>query len=531
MRITKRAALVAPSLLATVPALAIATGNAGEFTLQQLACTLAVLAAFGALVHGVAWCLLRRYGATRVAIVASAVVAWLCCSTLLTDHLGSIRPIVGSIVLGVAVVAACYRVLRHGADHEALARATGIFALAFVALGALRVASAALRVDRLYATSATVRDLTADLPAPRRSSRPDVYLIILDNLANARIQREVYGRSNRAFEDSLAALGFAIPAETRSNYAWTPLSVASLLNLGEIRGLEADLGPASHGFTVPYRLVQRNRAARWLHKAGYTVYLQPSIVFPGTLQLETPHVSYGPGGWRRFVEVYARNMLLRISLRQTLPIRFLERTQIVPPISRPRLDALLTVGDVAAAPGPKFVLAHSLLSHEPFVFSATCVPRSDGIEPGSDDRQAYVAAVSCTEKLVLAAVRRILRNSAQPPVIILQADHGPASLHPPVVGRAAEEITPEQARERMGAFGAYLFPGVPHEDIPATLTPVNVLRFVFSRYLGAPLAPLPDSSFYSSGERPNHFVNVTPFVAVPREAPLEVPLGAYTALR
>jgi hypothetical protein len=269
---------------------------------------------------------------------------------------------------------------------------------------------------------------------------------------------------------------------------------------------------------VPYRLVQRNRAARWLHdEAGYTVYLQPSIVFPGTLTMSTPHVLYGPRGLRRLYDAYARNMLLRISLHETLPYRVLERTHVVGAPQGPRLDALLTVAEVAPLPGPKFVIAHSLVAHEPFVFSPACVARSDGVEPWSADRAAYVDAVSCTERLVLRAVRRILKTSARPPVIILQADHGPLSLHPPVLRRPAEQIRPEQARERMGAFGAYLLPGVPPEEVPSTMTPVNVLRFVFRHYLGAPIAPLPDSSYYTTLARPYRFVNVTSWAdAAPR---------------
>lgn len=510
MRAGSRLALAAPALLALVPMLVVTRGNVGEYTWGQFAAVALLSALCGALAYAAAAVVLRHRTQSETVLVSSIAVLWLLGGPLAADRLGVLPPRFGIPLLGAAAAGGAWAVLRRPGGSPALARGVGIFALALVAstLAAARLADA--RVAAAVAESQTARELLGPLPAPRGRARPDIYVIILDNLANERVQRDVFGRSNRAFEDSLRTLGFTLPRETRSNYSWTPHSVASLLDLGHVRGLEHDLGSASTEWAVLYRLVQENRASRWLHQAGYTIYFEPSVGFSGTAWLKTPHVTYGDDGDGALLAAVARNRLLSAAVHNSVPGRLLERVGVHPYHHAARLRALRTVGDLAGRPGPKFVLAHSLVAHDPFVFDGSCRPQTDRETRARGDSAAYLAVVQCTERLVLAAVTRILAASPAPPLIILQADHGPMSLHPP--STEAEAITPAQAMERAGAFGAYLLPGPAAPALPDAVTPANVLRFVFREYLGAPIEPVSDASYYASLMRPFHFVDVTPYV-------------------
>jgi hypothetical protein len=152
------------------------------------------------------------------------------------------------------------------------------------------------------------------------------------------------------------------------------------------------------------------------------------------------------------------------------------------------------------------------MPHRPYIVDASCRRRAEpvpwSVPFGSPvDKEAYVAQLHCTNRLVLDAVSGILARSPTPPIIILQGDHGTMSLQP----FAHPERPPpsEAVRERHGAFGAYHLPYGGADAMPDSVTLVNVLRVVFAYYLGADLAPLPDDVYFSYERTPYRFFPVS----------------------
>jgi hypothetical protein len=84
-------------------------------------------------------------------------------------------------------------------------------------------------------------------------------------------------------------------------------------------------------------------------------------------------------------------------------------------------------------------------------------------------------------------VPKLIANSATPPIIIIQGDHGPT--------------VPSQARERMRILNVYYLPGVDAPLYP-TITPVNTFRVIFNTYFGQNLELLDDVSLYSVYRHP-----------------------------
>jgi hypothetical protein len=90
------------------------------------------------------------------------------------------------------------------------------------------------------------------------------------------------------------------------------------------------------------------------------------------------------------------------------------------------------LGKVAKQPGPKFVFAHILSPHPPFVFDAQGRPiqptRSYSIGDGDDYRgsweeyrQGYAGQVQFVDQKIEQTIDRILSNRQAP--IIIQGDH------------------------------------------------------------------------------------------------------------
>jgi hypothetical protein len=164
-------------------------------------------------------------------------------------------------------------------------------------------------------------------------------------------------------------------------------------------------------------------------------------------------------------------------------------------------------------PGPKFVFAHILSPHPPFLFDAegrlTQPGRDYSIGDGDDFkgsweeyREGYGEQVQFVNKLLEQTVDAILAGSRTPPVIILQGDHGP--------GGHLDWGSPSRSclRERTSIFNAYYLPGGTAQLYPE-ISPVNTFRVVLDTYFNAGLDLLPDQTNFTSHRLPRQVIDIT----------------------
>src|SRR5438552_8790363 len=97
----------------------------------------------------------------------------------------------------------------------------------------------------------------------------------------------------------------------------------------------------------------------------------------------------------------------------------------------------------------------------------------------------------------------ILANSSEPPIIILQSDHGSG------MGLSTQSAEHTDLRERMSILNAYYLPGPGRAALYQGISPVNSFRVVFNAYFGAGLDLLPDRSYFSTWDDPFQFIDVT----------------------
>ena len=97
----------------------------------------------------------------------------------------------------------------------------------------------------------------------------------------------------------------------------------------------------------------------------------------------------------------------------------------------------------------------------------------------------------------------ILAQSREPPVIILQSDHGSGSRFD------REDLANTDIQERMSILNAYYFPGKGARRLYPSITPVNTFRILFNEYFGAQIRQLEDRSYYASWSHPYEFIDVS----------------------
>jgi hypothetical protein len=321
------------------------------------------------------------------------------------------------------------------------------------------------------------------------------------------VLRNLFQFDNRMFEDSLRQLGFTIPRLVRSNYVHTVLSLPSLLNFSHLARLTQEVGARSTDASLPNYLLENNRTAAYLKQRGYRFLFYPSQWWPSTA--ENRNADWAFDAWQGFnpLREVSRSDLRR-SLIRTTALDFLIRddawdTDFI----RRTLSALENVPEIGE---PTFAFAHILSPHWPYVFNADCGVAAESQASARRGRQqAYTEQLQCLNRLLLHTVSTILQRSSVPPVILLQGDHG-TNLLRYSDARSAEAVTPNQASERLGAFGAYYVPGGGGSLFADTVTVVNVLQKVLSYYAGAELQPSPDDLYVSLERTPYDLAPVDP---------------------
>lgn len=374
--------------------------------------------------------------------------------------------------------------------------------------GALNVAGLFLlgtvSVQAGYAWS---RSAGAELPAPVAAPagsavsalgyNPDIYHIVLDGYARADVLRDYYGHDNEPFLAALRERGFGIGDGARVNYNWTFLSLTSVLNFDYLHTLlPGALAPDRSERGPIYQALRDNRVARFLRERGYRiVHLRSS--WSGTVENPFADDEIGCGG-SPFENEYLR------AIAEISWLKVMESAETAD-LAACHLGRLQALGAQARRPGPKFVFAHFVPPHHPYLFDsrgevlrhATIANQFDAQARLWDRRDAYLEQLKFVNATMIDLVERLLAESARPPVIIIQSDHGPG---------ISEGLSPEEwLHVRFANLLAAHLPAAPQELVPTTAGPVNLYRYLFNHYFQANLPILPERRFVSPYGRPYAF--------------------------
>ena len=504
-----RAARVYPFLLAAVPILHIVADNPGESSVPDLLLVLAATLGLVGFVYLIARLALGREHGPRLApLVAMLATAWFFGYRTAAESSGIARPhLVLAPLLGAATVGLLLWAGRRPASLERAGSFLGLTGLLLVAFAFTDIARDRMRSAAALRESALVRRLALPVPAPAEPAGPrrDIYLIVLDEYANSRVLLERFGYDNREFEDSLRALGFHIPQVVRSNYVHTMLSIPSLLNAAHLAPLADEVGRRSTDPTLANRLLDRSRVAAFLKDRGYRYVFFPSRWWYSTRR--TPLADVEPQVWgeARPLRELGRTELRRLVLKASVVPGRLLGTMVWDADHVRRSLAGVTLahrfGD------PVFAVAHVISPHAPYAVDGDCrsPPR----------RTTYVGQLECINQQVLRVVTELIARSEVPPVILLQGDHGTATLGYSDWPSAAQ-VPAAAARERFGAFGAYYLPNGGAAAFGDTVTVVNVMGNVLRHYFGARLPREPDAQYLSLERAPFDFRRVDPDWLAPR---------------
>jgi hypothetical protein len=346
------------------------------------------------------------------------------------------------------------------------------------------------------ASQANAEKNTSALDLKVTDQPPDIYYIILDGYGRSDILKNEYDYDNSDFLAGLQKLGFYVADCSQSNYAQTQISLASSLNFNYLEALSDRFVPGSEDRTGLDALIHHGLVRQSLEKAGYK-----TVAFAtGFLATELSDADYFLGPRRSIGELNEFESLLMETTfaRLLLDANTFGMQNSGSELYRERtLFTLDKLDKLSYITGPKFVFAHLVIPHPPYVFGPTggpVEPADVGTTKTQQGASHYRDQALYVSTRMAEIVPRIIANSATPPIIVIQGDHGPTVASRP--------------RSRMSNLNVYFLPGAEKSLYP-TITPVNTFRVIFNNYFGQNLQLLKDVSLYSDYEDPFNFKVIT----------------------
>ena len=341
--------------------------------------------------------------------------------------------------------------------------------------------------------------LTAGAPGERP---PDIYYLVPDRYAGAEALRRYYGYDNAAFLDALAARGFYVAADSHANYPRTGPSLLSAMSMEYLDAAALRVEQSGGGDESPInrRLAGPLPVQRLLKEAGYRYIHLGNVWEPTRTNVDADVVIAHEAG-SEFGALLGRTTLLAAVLPAPQDPENPWDDLAVRRQSLAALDRLAETGD---APSPRFVFAHLLLPHPPYVFNA------DGSLPTEEERRrrgetaSYIEQLEYTNARLLELIDRLL-EAPDPPVIIIQADEGPwpDRFRESGAGFDWRQATDDELEEKFSILSAFHLPGADPEEagLHRSITPVNTFRVVLNAYFGTDLALHPDRVYAHTSYR------------------------------
>ncbi|MBN2118908.1 MAG: hypothetical protein JW730_20230 [Anaerolineales bacterium] len=342
----------------------------------------------------------------------------------------------------------------------------------------------------------------------KRSSSPDIYVIILDGYARQDVLQSIYKYDNSEFIDGLEKRGFYVADGSHSNYVQTLYTMASFWNLDYLTTWE----DSDQYVQYLFEPIQNNRVFRSLDEIGYTtVSFEGSVHYAGIKDSDVHLSNFLPlNDFETLLLVDSPIEPLSNIFDLGIPVQTYKthRQRVLY-----QLDTLKEIP--AAIPGPKIVYAHIPVPHPPFIFYQNGDTReppqpytlAEGIGPQLSMQEywdGYQEQVKFIDRETIRVIDAILQKSESPPIILVMGDHGPASLF-----KWTFEI-PGCLWERTSILYAMFLPGHENDDtLYSSISPVNTFRVIFNTYFGADLPLLEDRSYLMYWYEPTRKVDIT----------------------
>lgn len=326
------------------------------------------------------------------------------------------------------------------------------------------------------------------------SEKPDIYFLVFDGMPSTKAMQSYWNFNNAKLDSFLQEENFFISENSKSNYNLTVLSLSSTLNMDYTPPIDLSQNEVKMYFKASSSILN-NSLTKILTKEGYQIsQYQP--------------VSFGNKDWDG--SLFFKEMLYMNYFYKTLPGRLyrdlgwhfssfkfkfinkfyeskFEKRNIIAEKDIEHLLNLVKNSCVKTNAKPKFVYAHFVLPHDPFIFDSTGKRKETRLTIQLSEKEqvtAFIEQVKYVNKVIEQLVKHIKQNNKTNTIILLEGDHGYRNIYGQKGYMTFENLN------------AFYLPGKDSEKLYSSISPVNSFRIILNKYFSANLPLLKDSSIF-----------------------------------
>lgn len=319
-------------------------------------------------------------------------------------------------------------------------------------------------------------------------AKPDIYFLIMDEYASSSSLAQWYNYQND-LDSFLLQKKFSIQAHSRSNYNFTPFSMASILNMSYIQGINNTKVTDVNNYSTCELLIRNNEVIKMLSAAGYDIVNysifklagHPALVQQSFLPLNT-------------LLITERTLLANIrkdlgwKLARWYPFKWFWANDIMSiNKSNHQLIDLVKKSATTKNTRPRFIYAHFYMPHLPYYYDKhgnlkeLATINRERLAPSISPYLEYLTYVNSRVREMVTTIQK--QNPGA--VIIFMGDHG---FRP-----TTNEAFPLRYFQNMNAV---YFPDNDYKLLYDSISGVNQFRVIFNKLFNQSMPLLKDSSIY-----------------------------------
>ncbi|QRN84457.1 hypothetical protein JR338_12795 (plasmid) [Chloroflexota bacterium] len=479
-----------PFLLAVFPVLALFAYNKFETQFANIFRPLLLTLLFGSLLYGLLYIIFHKKAGKAALLAGGSLLLFFSYGHIfnLIQSSAWLNPLLGRhpyvvVMFGLIWLVLLIIAIRNNIGPD-LTKLLNIFGIILVSLPLFQM-------GHFYLSETLAQNQFHDNPIEvpsgekKLSYQPDVYYIILDMFTRPDALDETYGIDVWDFVARMTDLGFYYASESESNYGETYTSISTALNMDLIgpymdsHGIEAssveggDLlihNEVRQDFeSMGYQTIAFSTGYRWSEWTDADLYYQIRSTNPlGALTpfenmlYENTLIFPFRGYYLKYLPTPTTEDYGQAGVYHSLHIE----TQY---------NILDTLPEIPFNTNPTFTFAHILIPHVPFVFGADGTLLQDpgyftgdmaGAVNDEYSQDGYTNQVEFISQAIAQISQEIIDNSDNPPIIIIQGDHG------------------WKGANRHQILNLYYFPGEDYTNLNPAITPVNSFRVVLDQFFG-----------------------------------------------
>ena len=319
-------------------------------------------------------------------------------------------------------------------------------------------------------------------------NKPDIYFLLMDGYASTVALAQWYQYHND-LDSFLLQRKFSIQAHSRSNYNFTPFSMASILNMSYLQGITNPRQVSLNDYASCEAPIRNNEVIKTLSAAGYDILNysifnlagHPSLIVQDFLPLNTRLIT------ERTMLAYLRRDV-GWKLAKWYPFKWFWAGDIMNTNdNNQRFIELVKTSAATKSTRPRFVYGHFYLPHTPFYYDkngqlkdVATITRERTTTPIA----AYLEYVTYANSRIREMITAIQQQNPSA-VIILMSDHGNRDR--------TKEAFPVRYFQNLNAV---YYPDNDYKLLYDSISGVNQFRVVFNKLLQQKLPLLKDSSTY-----------------------------------